>query len=150
MLRSEVVVLDTPQKRPDQDVRYIGLYGGFPKLGVPFLGVPIIRILIFWGLYWGPLILGNYHIGIKGLYKGYIGIMENRMEATIFGYIGIKTPLHCSAVGFPLKGLRTTRGPRSWQTKASGYSLPLHLGSQAPSSAKQKKSATIESMPSVC
>ena len=38
---------------------------GFPKLGVPFLGVPIIRTIVFWGLYWGPLILGNYHI------KGY-------------------------------------------------------------------------------
>ena len=36
--------------------------GGFPKLGSTFLGVPIIRIIIYWGLYWGPLILGNYHI----------------------------------------------------------------------------------------
>ena len=26
------------------------------------MGVPIIRILIVWGLYLGPLILGNYHI----------------------------------------------------------------------------------------
>ena len=26
-----------------------------------FLVVPIIRIIIYWGLYWGPLILGNYH-----------------------------------------------------------------------------------------
>ena len=32
--------------------------GGFPKVGVPVLGVPIIRIIIFWGLYWGPLPLG--------------------------------------------------------------------------------------------
>ena len=29
-------------------------YGSFPKLGV--VGVPIIRIIVFWGLYWGPLI----------------------------------------------------------------------------------------------
>ena len=28
-----------------------------------FLGVPIIRILVYWGLYWGPLILGNYNLG---------------------------------------------------------------------------------------
>ena len=28
------------------------------------LGVPIIRIMVFWGLYWGPPILGNYHRGI--------------------------------------------------------------------------------------
>ena len=24
------------------------------------LGVPIIRTIVFWGLYWGPLVLGNY------------------------------------------------------------------------------------------
>ena len=29
---------------------------------VPF-GVPIIRIIVFWGPSWGPLFLGNYHIG---------------------------------------------------------------------------------------
>ena len=38
------------------------IYGGFPKLGVPFLGVPIIRNLVYWGLYWGHPILGKYHI----------------------------------------------------------------------------------------
>ena len=32
------------------------------KIRGTFLGVPIIRIIEFWGLYWGPLILGNYHI----------------------------------------------------------------------------------------
>ena len=36
--------------------------GGFAKLGEPFSEVPIIRIVIFGCLYWGPLILGNYHI----------------------------------------------------------------------------------------
>ena len=35
---------------------------GFPKNGGTFLGIPIIRIIAFWGLYWGPLILGNYHV----------------------------------------------------------------------------------------
>ena len=39
-------------------------FGGFPKLGVPLLGVPIVRTIIFWGLYWGPLILGNYHLNL--------------------------------------------------------------------------------------
>ena len=34
----------------------------FPKIRGTFLGVPIIRTLIYLGLYWGPLILGNYHI----------------------------------------------------------------------------------------
>ena len=35
---------------------------GFPKIGGTLLGVPIIRILVFWGLHWGPLILGNYQV----------------------------------------------------------------------------------------
>ena len=42
---------------------YRGLQGlGFPKIRGTFLGVPIIRTVVFWGLYWGPPILGNYHI----------------------------------------------------------------------------------------
>ena len=35
----------------------------FPKIRGTFLGAPVIRILVFWGLYWGPPILGNYHTG---------------------------------------------------------------------------------------
>ena len=35
---------------------------GFPKIKGTFLGVPIMRAIVFWGLYWGPLILGNYQI----------------------------------------------------------------------------------------
>ena len=41
------------------------LIWGFTKIRGTILGVPIvpiIRIIIFWGLHWGPLILGNYHI----------------------------------------------------------------------------------------
>ena len=34
----------------------IKLYGGFPKLGVPFWGVPMIRTIVFWGLYCDPLL----------------------------------------------------------------------------------------------
>ena len=34
----------------------------FPKIRGTFLGVPIIRIIVFWGLCWGPLVLGNYHM----------------------------------------------------------------------------------------
>ena len=26
------------------------------------MGVPIIRTIVYWGLYWGPLIVGNYHM----------------------------------------------------------------------------------------
>ena len=34
----------------------------FPKVRGTFLGVPIRRTTVYWGLYWGTLILGNYHI----------------------------------------------------------------------------------------
>ena len=36
--------------------------GGFPKLRGTILRIPIIRTIVFWGLYWGPLTLGIYHI----------------------------------------------------------------------------------------
>ena len=35
--------------------------GGFPKIRGTILKVPIIRIVVYWGLYLGTLILGNYH-----------------------------------------------------------------------------------------
>ena len=35
---------------------------GFPKIRGTFIGVPIIRTVVFWGLFWGPPILGKYHI----------------------------------------------------------------------------------------
>ena len=36
----------------------------FPKIRGTILGVPIIRTIVFWGLYWGTLIWGNYHVGL--------------------------------------------------------------------------------------
>ena len=38
----------------------------FPKIRGTFLGVPILRIIVYWGLYWGTLILGKYHILLMG------------------------------------------------------------------------------------
>ena len=52
--------------------RHISLrvhFGGFPKLST-ILGVPIIRIIVFMGLYWGPPILGKYHIGFRVYFQG--------------------------------------------------------------------------------
>ena len=40
---------------------------GFPKIRGTFLGVPIIRTIVYWGLYWVPPILGNYHIKLRDL-----------------------------------------------------------------------------------
>ena len=54
----------------------------FPKIRGTILGVPIIRTVVFWGLYWGPFILGKYHIdklaylraaGVKRLSIGMLG-----------------------------------------------------------------------------
>ena len=42
------------------------LIWGFPKIRGTFLGVPIIRTIIFLGLYWGSPILGNHHLGFIG------------------------------------------------------------------------------------
>ena len=33
--------------------------GSFPKVGCTMLGVPIVGIIVSWGLYLGPPILGN-------------------------------------------------------------------------------------------
>ena len=35
---------------------------GFPKIRGTILGVLTLRIVVYWGLYWGPLILGKHHI----------------------------------------------------------------------------------------
>ena len=36
---------------------------GFPQIRGNLLGLLIIRTtVVFWRLYWGPLVLGNYHI----------------------------------------------------------------------------------------
>ena len=45
------------------------LIWGFPNIRGTFLGVPIIRILVFWGLYWGPFILGNYYMTLPELQR---------------------------------------------------------------------------------
>ena len=37
-------------------------YMGVSQKGLGFRGVSIIRILVVWGLYWGPPILESYHI----------------------------------------------------------------------------------------
>ena len=41
----------------------LGSFGVYQTRGT-FLGVPIRRVVISWGLYWGPAVLQNYHIGL--------------------------------------------------------------------------------------
>ena len=51
---------------------------GFPKIGGTFSGVPILRIIICWGLYWGPPILGNYHLA-RGKQGKKLGAGRNKV-----------------------------------------------------------------------
>ena len=54
---------------------------GFPKIRGTLLGVPIV----FWGLYWGPLNLGNYHIGDNGKENEnyYLGVGCRELKETL-------------------------------------------------------------------
>ena len=59
----KIQALTTPHMTPC--CLYTPQKGGVPKIRGTILGVPIIRTLVFWGLHWGPPILGNYHIPPK-------------------------------------------------------------------------------------
>ena len=50
------------EEMPDTSDLPLWVKWEFPEIRVTFLGVPIIRIVVFWGPYWGPLILGNYQM----------------------------------------------------------------------------------------
>ena len=51
---SKVFLTRLPQSH-ESALPGVASYEGFPKIRVPFLGVPIIRTILYWGLYWGPL-----------------------------------------------------------------------------------------------
>ena len=56
---------------------------GFPKLGVSFWGILIIRIILYWGLYFAPPILGSYHMGphnLEPLYGLHLGSFKGARE----------------------------------------------------------------------
>ena len=56
-------IKEPPETAPERCRRVrLACIWGFPKIRGTCLGVPIIRIIVYWGLYWGPFILGNYHI----------------------------------------------------------------------------------------
>ena len=45
-------------------------WGPEGRLVVPFLGFPIVRTIVFVGLYRGPSILGNHHVRRKVILPG--------------------------------------------------------------------------------
>ena len=59
----------------------------FPKIRGTFLGVPIIRAIVFWGLYWGPpLFLGNYNLSYSA-YIAIIGFPERNFNRVIILWV---------------------------------------------------------------
>ena len=60
---------------------------GFPKIRGTILGVPIIRTIVFWGLHWGPPILGNYHM-ISGLGIRMAALFSALRKAYCYGVRG--------------------------------------------------------------
>ena len=69
-------------------------FESFPKLGgITILGVPIIRTIVFWGLYWGPLILGDYHfLKMEHASNTYLSSGQNWMGA--LGCLGFPKASH--------------------------------------------------------
>ena len=69
------------------------------------MGVPIVRTIVFWGLYWGPFILGNYHIGMveKKMETNYLTTNTNNMTC-------IRPPaiVHFVAMGVKSEQMRLT------------------------------------------
>ena len=66
-----------------------------PKFRGTFLGVPIIRTIVYWGLYWDTLILGNYYINALWGFKvsGFLGDRG-------FGGLGFRVVFGFRALGF--------------------------------------------------
>ena len=82
---------------------------GFPKIMGTFLGVPIIRTIVFWGLYWGPPILGNYHI---------LGLCLSLAGWGCLVGEGITTGLVCQALSCTLR--KTNMEPEGRPFKEDG------------------------------
>ena len=51
------------------------------------LGVPIGRIIVFWGLYWGPPIKGNFHILFFGQWS-FIRRVSHRVAFAVLQALG--------------------------------------------------------------
>ena len=68
-------------------VVYKGL--GFPKLGVCFWRVLIMRTLIYWGLYWGPPMHGNYHVLLCSLCGITVSTVTAMLTITTAGHLQV-------------------------------------------------------------
>ena len=66
---------------------------GSPKVRGTFSGVPIIRTIVYWGLHWGTLILGIYHLG-RGNTEGFQA-SGPRVNCTGFGGFRVCLGFRC-------------------------------------------------------
>ena len=85
------------------------LIWGCPKIRGTSLGVPILRTVVFWGLYWGPLNLGHYHIPqyTKILIARIPGKVPLILGKPYMGtYIGISIGVHSQGTFFRQLELR--------------------------------------------
>ena len=65
---------------------------GFPKVRATFGGIPKVRMIIFWGPYWGPSISGNDQMGYS-LYS-----LKEVLQGSIRGAVkGDTRSLDCSS-----------------------------------------------------
>ena len=71
---------------------------GFLKIKGTILGVLIIRIIVFGGLYWGPLVWGNYQICLRTVFPYSPGDLRRSLESCG----NLQTPSPCPYIwGFP-------------------------------------------------
>ena len=91
-----------------------GATWGFPKIKGTILRVPVIWTIVFWGLFWGPLILGNYHLDVD----------------SGFGFWGLAFRVH----GVPIAGIMVfcclgiVSEPSSWNPPRSSKFGLAELG----------------------
>ena len=71
------MVVSLNKGTPYRPQNTIVLIIGAPKKVLLILGNPQFKRLALWGLCWGPLILGKYHIGVLGFSVGGPGAMES-------------------------------------------------------------------------
>ena len=84
-------------------VRVILYIWEFPKIRGTFLGVPIIRILVYWGLYWGPLIFGK----LPYESEHYVGHLKMSYRACLAVHLAVQFRLSgwCRGAGLMRAGV---------------------------------------------
>ena len=72
----------------------------------------MIRIVIFWALFWGPPVLGNYHMGLFGL---------THPRHQTFTSLSVKTQLRWnSQMSVRVQGAKEGKGEGPLQVESSG------------------------------